>query len=91
MLTLKAADRMDKVGNKHAKDLIAAIKVVVPVMTQRIADRAIQIHCGAGMSNDFPIADIMATNRYLRIADGPEEVHASKLGKLKIGQYTLKV
>ena len=87
LLTLKAADGMDKVGNKKAKDLIAAIKIVAPVMAQRVADRAIQIYGGAGVSDDFPMADIMLTSRYLRLTDGPEEVHGSQLGKLKIAQY----
>ena len=87
LLTLKTADGMDKVGNKKAKDLIAAIKIVAPVMAQRVADRAIQIYGGAGVSDDFPMADIMLTSRYLRLTDGPEEVHGSQLGKLKIAQY----
>jgi len=87
LMTLKAADMMDKVGNKTAKDLIAAIKIIAPQMAQTIADRAIQIYGGGGVSDDFPMADIMATNRFLRIADGPDEVHRSQLGKLKIGQY----
>jgi len=87
LMTLKAADMMDKVGNKTAKDLIAAIKIIAPQMAQTIADRAIQIYGGGGVSDDFPMAEIMATNRFLRIADGPDEVHRSQLGKLKIGQY----
>ena len=87
LLTLKAADMMDKVGNRAAKDLIGAIKIIAPQMAQTVADRAIQIYGGGGVSDDFPMAEIMTTNRFLRLADGPDEVHASQLGKLKISQY----
>lgn len=87
LLTLKAADAMDRHGNKIARDLIAAIKVVAPQMAQTIADRAIQVHGGAGVSDDFPMAHFFTLNRYLRIADGPDEVHMSQLGKLKIAEY----
>lgn len=87
LLTLKAAYMMDKVGNKEARDIIAAIKVVAPKMTQTVADRAIQIYGGAGVCDDFPMAYIFNTSRWLRLADGPDEVHASQLGKLKIKQY----
>lgn len=87
LLTLKAADAMDRVGNKAAKDLIAAIKIVAPRMAQTVADRAIQVHGGMGVSSDTPIAGYFAINRYLRIADGPDEVHLSQLGKLKIAEY----
>lgn len=87
LLTLKAADAMDRVGNKAAKDLIAAIKIVAPQMAQTVTDRAIQAHGGMGVSDDTPIAGFFAINRYLRIADGPDEVHLSQLGKLKIAEY----
>lgn len=87
LLTLKAADHMDKYGNKNARDLIAAIKIVAPSMAQRVADRAIQAHGGMGMSADTPIAEFFTINRYLRLADGPDEVHMSQLGKLKIREY----
>lgn len=88
LLTLKAADRMDKVGSRGAMDLIAAIKVVAPQMAQTVADRAIQIHGAMGVGDDTPVADFFLINRYLRIADGPDEVHMSQLGKLKIAEYT---
>jgi acyl-CoA dehydrogenase len=88
LLTLKAADRMDKVGNKDAKDLIAAIKVVAPRMAQEVCDRAIQSHGGMGVSDDTPIASFFTINRFVRIADGPDEVHMSQLGKQKIREYT---
>jgi acyl-CoA dehydrogenase len=87
LLTLKAAEAMDKVGNKAARDLIAAIKIVAPAMTQRVADRAMQSYGAIGFSRDTPLARIFATARYLRMADGPDEVHLSQLGKLKIAEY----
>ena len=88
LLTLKAADAMDRYGNKVAKDLIAAIKVIAPQMAQTVADRAIQVHGGMGVSDDTPIAYFFTLNRYLRIADGPDEVHMSQLGKQKIAEYS---
>lgn len=87
LLTLKAADRMDKLGNKDARDLIAAIKVVAPQMAQTVCDRAIQAHGGMGVSTDTPIAEFFTINRFVRIADGPDEVHMSQLGKQKIREY----
>jgi len=90
LLTLKAADRMDKVGNKEAMDLIAAIKVMGPQMAQTVIDRAIQTYGGMGVSDDTPLAYLFTLNRYLRIADGPDEVHMSQLGKLKIKEYNAK-
>jgi acyl-CoA dehydrogenase len=87
LLTLKAADQMDRFGNKVARDLIAAIKIVAPQMAQTVIDRAIQAHGGMGVSDDTPIAEFFTLNRYLRIADGPDEVHMSQLGKNKIREY----
>jgi acyl-CoA dehydrogenase len=87
LLTLKAADAMDRYGNKVAKDLIAAIKVVAPQMAQTVCDRAIQAHGGMGVSDDTPIARFFTLNRFVRIADGPDEVHMSQLGKAKIKEY----
>ena len=87
LLTLKTADAMDRYGNKIARDLIAAIKVVAPQMAQTVADRAIQVHGGGGVNEDFPMAYFFTLNRYLRIADGPDEVHMAQLGKLKIEEY----
>ena len=88
LLTLKAADAMDRYGNKVAKDLIAAIKVVAPRMAQTVADRAMQAHGGIGMASDFPPAAAFINSRYLRIADGPDEVHLSQLGKQKIAELS---
>ncbi|MFC0284628.1 acyl-CoA dehydrogenase family protein [Camelimonas abortus] len=87
LLTLKAADAMDRYGNKEAKDLIGAIKIIAPQMAQTVIDRAIQAHGGMGVSDDTPLAYFFTLNRFLRIADGPDEVHMSQLGKLKIQEY----
>ena len=81
LLTLKAADRMDRGGNKAAKDLIAMIKVVAPAMACRVIDRAIQIHGGAGVCQDFFLAHAYAGARTLRLADGPDQVHMMQLGR----------
>jgi len=86
LLTLKAADAMDRYGNKAARDLIAAIKIVAPRMAQTVADRAIQAHGGIGMASDFPPAAAFINSRYLRLTDGPDEVHLAQLGKLKIAE-----
>jgi acyl-CoA dehydrogenase len=90
LLTLKAADAMDRYGNKAAKDLIAAIKIVAPQMAQTVGDRALQAHGGAGVSGDTPIAQLFLTNRFVRLTDGPEEVHMAQLGKMKIAEYVGK-
>ena len=66
---------MDTVGNKIAKSEIAQIKVAVPNMALRVIDKAIQIHGGAGVSQDTPLARMYASMRTLRLADGPDEVH----------------
>jgi acyl-CoA dehydrogenase len=87
LLTLKAAYQMDRYGNKVAKDLIAAIKVTAPRMAQKVTDRAMQAHGATGLSDDTEIAYFFTTSRYLRIADGPDEVHMSQLGKQKIDEY----
>ncbi len=81
LLTLKAADRMDRGGNKAAKDLIAMIKIVAPAMACRVLDRAIQVHGGGGVSQDFFLARAYAHARTLRLADGPDEVHMMQLGR----------
>lgn len=87
LLTLKAADAMDRYGNKVAKDLIAAIKIVAPRTAQSVADRAIQIFGGMGVSDDAPVASAFTSARYIRLTDGPDEVHMAQLGKLKITEY----
>lgn len=84
LLTLSAADKLDKFGNKEAKDLIAMIKIVAPRMCQEVADRAMQAHGGMGVSQDTPIADLFSYARFVRLADGPDEVHMAQLGKMTI-------
>nr|WP_299344978.1 acyl-CoA dehydrogenase family protein [Allomuricauda sp.] len=88
LLVLSAADKMDRVGNKEAKDLIAMIKIVAPNMALAVIDRAIQILGGKGVCNDTPLAHFYAAARMLRLADGPDEVHMSQLGKSIIKKYT---
>src|SRR6185436_19566924 len=87
LLVLKAAHMMDTVGNKVARAEIAMIKVVVPNMTLRVLDRAIQAHGGAGVTSDFPLAQLWAGQRTLRIADGPDEVHRNAIAKLELAKY----
>lgn len=87
LLTLKAADTMDRYGNKEAKELIAMIKIAVPNMTLRVVDRAIQIHGAAGLSQDTPLAGFFAYARTLRLADGPDQVHMMQLGRNLAKRY----
>ena len=86
LLTLKTADKMDKYGNKDASDLISMIKVVGPRMACNVIDRAIQIHGGGGVSDDFFLAEAYAHARTLRLADGPDEVHLASLAKKVLKQ-----
>ena len=81
LLTLMAADKMDRYGNKEASDLISMIKVVCPRMACEVIDRAIQIHGAGGLSDDFFLAGAYSYARTLRLADGPDEVHLSSLAK----------
>lgn len=81
LLTLKAAQKMDTVGNKAAKDLIAMIKIIAPNMALDVLDRAIQIHGAVGVSQDTFLAHMYAGQRTLRLADGPDQVHMMQLGR----------
>lgn len=87
LLTLKAAARMDEVSYKEARDLIAMIKVVAPTMAQTVIDRAIQVHGAMGLSQDTFLAEAFAYARTVRLADGPDQVHMSSLGKQIAGRY----
>ena len=87
LLTLKAADKMDREGNKAARDLIAAAKIVVPSMAARVIDRAIQIHGGMGVSQDTFLAESYTYARFIRIGDGPDQVHMSQLGRTLLKKY----
>lgn len=81
LLTLAAADKIDKFGAKEAKNLIAMIKITVPQMACDVIDRAIQIHGGMGVSQDTPLAGFYVYARCIRLADGPDEVHMFQLGR----------
>ena len=84
LLTLKAAALIDEVGAKGARTEIAAIKVVAPRVACDVLDRAIQIHGGAGVSDDFPLAAMYAGARSLRLADGPDEVHLRDIARVEL-------
>jgi acyl-CoA dehydrogenase len=86
-LVLKAADMMDKVGNKAARAEIAMIKVLAPNVAQQIMDWAIQVHGAGGMSDDFPLAYMYAWNRCVRFVDGPDEVHRNAIAKWELGRH----
>ena len=87
LLVLKAAWMIDTVGAKGARKEIAAIKVAVPQMAERIIDHAIQAHGGAGVCQDTPLAGMYAGIRTLRIVDGPDEVHIRDIARLEIKPY----
>ncbi|MDP1733435.1 MAG: acyl-CoA dehydrogenase family protein [Sulfuritalea sp.] len=89
-LTLNAAWKMDTAGNKVAKQEIAMIKVAAPNMALQVIDWAMQVHGGAGVSDDFPLAAAYAQARTLRYADGPDEVHRNAIAKQELGRYLSK-
>jgi alkylation response protein AidB-like acyl-CoA dehydrogenase len=88
LLTLKAADMMDKVGNKEARTEIAMIKVAAPRMAVKVIDDAIQAWGGAGVTTDSGLARIYATQRTMRILDGPDEVHNRSIARWEYGRYS---
>jgi acyl-CoA dehydrogenase len=77
---------MDREGNVGAADLISMIKIVAPQMCQNVCDRAMQAHGGMGLSQDTPLATAFAYGRYIRLADGPDEVHMAQLAKWTIAK-----
>ena len=87
LLTLKAAWMMDTAGNRHARTEIAAIKVAAPNMALKVVDRAIQVHGGGGVSDDFGLARAYAHLRTLRLADGPDEVHKLSIARRELAPY----
>ncbi|MEA2265664.1 MAG: acyl-CoA dehydrogenase [Solirubrobacteraceae bacterium] len=84
LLVMKTAWLMDTAGNDRARTEIAAIKAVVPGIALRVVDRAIQVHGGAGVSDDFPLARMYAGLRALRLADGPDEVHRRSVARQEL-------
>ena len=84
LLTLKTAWLIDTVGNKHARTEVSAIKVAAPQVALKVIDRAIQVHGGGGVAQDFPLARMYAHVRTLRIADGPDEVHKMTIARREL-------
>ncbi|MCB1648415.1 MAG: acyl-CoA dehydrogenase family protein [Pseudomonadales bacterium] len=87
LLVFKAAWLMDTQGNKAARDAISQIKVAVPNMALRVIDRAIQVYGAAGVSQDFPLAALWTSQRTLRLADGPDEVHRRVVARAELARY----
>ncbi|MGB5098640.1 MAG: acyl-CoA dehydrogenase family protein [Porticoccaceae bacterium] len=87
LLTLRAAEKIDRAGTKEARDLIAAIKIVTPAMAQRVIDRAIQVHGAGGLTEDYFLAEAFTYARQIRFADGPDQVHMMQLGRSLVKQY----
>jgi acyl-CoA dehydrogenase len=91
LLVLKTAWLMDTIGNKGARTEISAIKVVVPSVVCKVIDRAIQVFGGAGVSSDYPLAALYTDARYLRIGDGPDEVHRMSVARRELRRYETPV
>jgi acyl-CoA dehydrogenase len=87
LLTMKTAWLMDTAGNRHARVEIAAIKVAAPQVALKVIDRAIQVHGGGGVSDDFPLAAMYAHQRTLRLADGPDEVHKRTIAQRELRRW----
>ncbi|MFC4003128.1 acyl-CoA dehydrogenase family protein [Prauserella oleivorans] len=87
LLVLKTAWLMDTVGNQGAHTEIQAIKIATPAAVEKILDRAIQVHGAGGVSQDFPLAELWAAARMLRLADGPDEVHKRSLARRELKRY----
>jgi alkylation response protein AidB-like acyl-CoA dehydrogenase len=87
LLCLKAADMMDRAGNKAAQGEIAMIKVAAPIMALKVIDDAIQAFGAAGVSEDAGLARAYASIRTLRLADGPDEVHRRAIARLEYKKH----
>jgi len=87
LLVLRTAFLMDTIGNKAARDAISQIKVAVPNMALRVIDKAVQMHGAAGVSQDFPLAALWTSQRTLRLADGPDEVHRRVVARKELAKY----
>ncbi len=89
LLTMMAAEKIDRVGVREARDLIAAIKIVTPSMAARVIDRSIQIHGAGGLTSDYFLAEAYNYARQIRFADGPDQVHMMALGRSLVKQHNL--
>ena len=87
LLVLRAADKMDRAGNKAARQEIAMIKVAAPNMALAVLDRAMQVHGGGAMSQEFPLAYMWSRTRALRFADGPDEVHRRQIARMELSRH----
>ncbi|WP_063043853.1 acyl-CoA dehydrogenase family protein [Nocardia pseudovaccinii] len=88
LLVLHAAWKLDTVGSRGALSEISQIKAHVPTMAQEVIDFAMQMHGGAGLSDDLPLAAAWSTARAIRLADGPDEVHLDVVGRVELGKYS---
>jgi acyl-CoA dehydrogenase len=87
LLVLNAAWKLDVGGPMNALSEVSQIKVIVPNVAQQVIDMAIQLHGGAGLTQDFPLSAMWTNARALRLADGPDEVHRGVVARLEIGKY----
>lgn len=86
LVTLRAAWKMDELGSKEARNYVSIAKAIVPAMAGAVIDRAVQIHGGAGLSEDFFLAEAFAESRFLRIGDGPDEVHRDAIARAELAR-----
>jgi acyl-CoA dehydrogenase len=86
LVTLRAAWKMDELGSKQARNYVSIAKAVVPAMAGAVIDRAVQIHGSAGLSEDFFLAEAFAESRFLRIGDGPDEVHRDAIARAELAR-----
>ena len=88
MMVLKAAKAMDSLGNAQARVWVSAVKAMVPERVCKIIDEAIQIHGATGVSQWTPLAEMYTSQRTLRLADGPDEVHWFVVGRAELAHWT---